>query len=67
MYELAVPSLLGKDAVSLEEAARANIAAYAALCGGACPLPQAKPCSRRLPASSTPRRNDMDKETYAAV
>ena len=37
MYELAVPSLLGKDAVSLEEAARANIAAYAALCGGAFP------------------------------
>ena len=37
MHELAVPSLLGKDAVSLEEAARANIAAYAALCGGAFP------------------------------
>jgi uncharacterized protein (TIGR02444 family) len=37
MHELAVPSLLGKDAASLEEAARANIAAYAALCGGAFP------------------------------
>jgi uncharacterized protein (TIGR02444 family) len=31
MHELAVPALLGKDA------ARANIAAYAALCGGAFP------------------------------
>src|SRR5437764_15216216 len=28
------------------------------------PLPQAKPCSRRLPASSATRRNDMDKDTY---
>ena len=37
MHELAVPSLLGNDAVSLEAAARANIAAYAALCGGPFP------------------------------
>jgi uncharacterized protein (TIGR02444 family) len=37
MHELAVPSLLGKDAASLEAAARANMAAYAALCGA--PLP----------------------------
>ena len=38
MHALAVPSLLGKDAASLEAAARANMAAYAALCGAA-PLP----------------------------
>jgi uncharacterized protein (TIGR02444 family) len=37
MHELAVPLLLGKDAASLEAAARANIAAYAALCGGPFP------------------------------
>jgi uncharacterized protein (TIGR02444 family) len=37
MHELAVPLLLGNDAVSLEAAARANIAAYAALCGGPFP------------------------------
>ena len=37
MHELAVPSLLGKDAASLEAAAHANIAAYAALCGRAFP------------------------------
>jgi uncharacterized protein (TIGR02444 family) len=37
MHELAVPSLLGKDAASLEAAARANMEAYAALCGA--PLP----------------------------
>jgi len=33
MHAFAVPSLLGKDAASLEAAARANMAAYAALCG----------------------------------
>jgi len=27
-------------------------------------LPQPKPCSRRLPAQSATRRNDMDKDTY---
>jgi len=37
MHELAVPLQLGKDAASLEAAARANIAAYAALCGGPFP------------------------------
>jgi uncharacterized protein (TIGR02444 family) len=33
MYELARPSPLGQPAASLEEAARANIAAYAAIAG----------------------------------
>ena len=37
MHELAVPSLLGKETASLEEAVRANMAAYAVLCGGAFP------------------------------
>lgn len=37
MHELAVPSLLGKDAASLEAAARANMAAYAALRGASFP------------------------------
>jgi uncharacterized protein (TIGR02444 family) len=36
MHDLAVP-LLGKDAPSLEAAARANIAAYAAMCATAFP------------------------------
>jgi uncharacterized protein (TIGR02444 family) len=35
MHELACPSPLGVEASSLEEAARANVAAYAAVCGGA--------------------------------
>ncbi len=39
MYELARPSLLGREASSLEEAARANVAAYAAMCGAAFPKP----------------------------
>jgi uncharacterized protein (TIGR02444 family) len=33
MHELAVASLLGKEMTSLDAAARANMAAYAALCG----------------------------------
>jgi uncharacterized protein (TIGR02444 family) len=37
MHDLAVPSLLGHDAPSLEAAARANIAAYATICGTAFP------------------------------
>ena len=36
--DLAVP-LLGKDAPSLDAAARANIAAYAAMCATAFPKP----------------------------
>jgi hypothetical protein len=39
MYELAGPPLLGVAASSLEDAARANVAAYAAMCGGAFPQP----------------------------
>jgi hypothetical protein len=39
MYDLASPSLLGVEASSLEDAARANVAAYAAMCGGAFPQP----------------------------
>jgi uncharacterized protein (TIGR02444 family) len=39
MYELAGPALLGVAASSLEDAARANVAAYAAMCGGAFPQP----------------------------
>ena len=39
MYELASPSLLGVEASSLEGAARANVAAYATMCGGAFPQP----------------------------
>ena len=39
MYELAGPALLGVEASSLEDAARANVAAYAAMCGGAFPQP----------------------------
>jgi uncharacterized protein (TIGR02444 family) len=37
MHALAAPSLLGKGAASLEAAARANMAAYAALCGAPFP------------------------------
>jgi uncharacterized protein (TIGR02444 family) len=39
MYELAHPALLGVEASSPEAAARANVAAYAATCGGAFPQP----------------------------
>jgi len=39
MYDLAGPALLGVEASSLEEAARGNVAAYAAMCGGAFPQP----------------------------
>src|SRR4030095_10810868 len=39
MHELACPALLGVEASSLEDAARANVAAYAAMCGGAFPQP----------------------------
>jgi hypothetical protein len=39
MHELACPSLLGREASSLEEAARASVAAYAAMCGAAFPQP----------------------------
>src|SRR5215472_12677584 len=37
MHELAVPALLGVEASSLEDAARANVAAYAAMRGVAFP------------------------------
>jgi hypothetical protein len=37
MYELARSSLLGQDAPSLADAARANVAAYAAIRGVAFP------------------------------
>jgi uncharacterized protein (TIGR02444 family) len=39
MYELAGPALLGVTASSLEDAAHANVAAYAAMGGGAFPQP----------------------------
>jgi len=39
MYDLAGPALLGVEASSLEEAACGNVAAYAAMCGGAFPQP----------------------------
>jgi hypothetical protein len=39
MHELACPSLLGVEASSREDAARANVAAYAAMCGAAFPQP----------------------------
>jgi uncharacterized protein (TIGR02444 family) len=39
MHELAGPSLLGREASSLEDAARANVAAYAAMRGAAFPQP----------------------------
>ncbi len=39
MHELAGPALLGVEASSLEDAARANVAAYAAMGGGAFPQP----------------------------
>jgi uncharacterized protein (TIGR02444 family) len=39
MHGLACPSLLGREASSLEEAARANVAAYAAMYGAAFPQP----------------------------
>ena len=54
MHELAIPSLLGKDAVSLEAAARANMAAYAALCGG--PFPSS-PSETLLAALASLERN----------
>ena len=54
MHELAVPSLLGKDAASLEAAARANMAAYAALCGGPFPSP---PSETLLAALASLERN----------
>ena len=38
MYELARPSLLGREAPSPQDAARANIAAYAPLCRSPFPL-----------------------------
>src|SRR5262249_35557576 len=40
MHDLAGPALLGVEASSLEDAARANVAAYAAMCGGAFPQPE---------------------------
>jgi uncharacterized protein (TIGR02444 family) len=54
MHELAIPSLLGKDAASLEAAARANMAAYAALCGA--PLPSS-PSETLLAALASLGRN----------
>ena len=54
MHELAVPSLLGKEATSLEAAARANMAAYAALCGA--PLPSS-PSETLLAALGSLERN----------
>ena len=39
MHELASPSLLGVETSSREDAARANVAAYAAMCGAAFPQP----------------------------
>lgn len=39
MYELAGASLLGREASSLDEAARANVTAYATICGAAFPQP----------------------------
>ena len=39
MHELASPSLLGVETSSLEDAARANVAAYATMCGGPFPQP----------------------------
>jgi len=39
MHELACPSLLGVEASSRDDAARANVAAYAAMCGAAFPQP----------------------------
>jgi hypothetical protein len=40
MYELARASLLGREAPSLQEAARANVAAYAAICRAPFPKPE---------------------------
>ncbi len=54
MHKLAVPSLLGKDAASLEAAARANMAAYAALRGA--PFP-ASPSETLLAALASLERN----------
>jgi hypothetical protein len=54
MHELAVPSLLGKDAASLEAAARANMAAYAALRGA--PFPSS-PSETLLAALASLERN----------
>lgn len=54
MHQLAVPSLLGKDAASLEAAARANMAAYAALWGA--PLPSS-PSETLLAALASLERN----------
>jgi uncharacterized protein (TIGR02444 family) len=39
MYELARVSLLGREAPSLQEAARANVSAYAAICRAPFPKP----------------------------
>ena len=39
MYELARPSLLGRETSSPEQAARANVAAYATICRAAFPKP----------------------------
>jgi uncharacterized protein (TIGR02444 family) len=39
MHDLARPSLLGREAPSLEAAARGNVAAYAAMCGAVFPRP----------------------------
>jgi uncharacterized protein (TIGR02444 family) len=54
MHKLAVPSLLGKDAASLEAAARANMAAYAVLRGA--PFP-ASPSETLLAALASLERN----------
>jgi uncharacterized protein (TIGR02444 family) len=54
MHDLAVPSLLGKDVASLEVAARANMAAYAALRGA--PFPSS-PSETLLAALGSLERN----------
>jgi uncharacterized protein (TIGR02444 family) len=54
MHELAVPSLLGKDAASLEAAAHANMTAYAALRGA--PFPSS-PSETLLAALARLERN----------
>jgi uncharacterized protein (TIGR02444 family) len=54
MHELAVPSLLGKDAASLEAAAGANMTAYAALRGA--PFPSS-PSETLLAALARLERN----------
>ena len=57
MHDLAVP-LLGKDAPSLEAAARANIAAYAAMCATAFPK---SPIDTLLAALCTPELNPEER------